>query len=86
MTSEELEILGRARRENPAANIANESFVCGTVAMLAITALDDEQVLERMTSDEARAQAAIYRTIVAFALRGAVLCERRAAQMQSVAA
>ena len=86
MTSEELEIWARARRENTAANIANESFVCGTVAMLAITALDDEQVLERMSSDEARAQAAIYRTIVAFALRGAVLCERRAAQMQSVAA
>ena len=38
--------------------------------MLAITALDDEQVLERMTSDEARAQAAIYRTILAYALRG----------------
>ncbi len=86
MTSEELEIWARARRENPAASVANESFVCGTVAMLAITALDDEQVLERMSSDEARAQAAIYRTIVAFALRGAVLCERRAAQLQSVAA
>lgn len=86
MTNEELEIVTRAKRANPAANIANESFVCGTVAMLAITALDDEQVLERMTSDEARAQAAIYRTILAYALRGAVLCERYAARMQNVAA
>ena len=38
--------------------------------MLAITALDDEQSLERMTSDEARAQTAIFRTIRAYALRG----------------
>ena len=35
---------GRQHRER--------SFVYGTVAMLAITALDDEQVLEPMTSDK----------------------------------
>lgn len=86
MTSEELEIMARAKRANSSANIANESFVCGTVATMSITALDDEQVLERMTADDARAQAAIYRTILAYALRGAVLCERYAARMQSVAA
>ena len=46
-----LEIVDSCKRANPAADIADESFVCGTVTMLAITALDDEQSLERMTSD-----------------------------------
>ncbi len=87
MSPEQVQALvARALEENPSARVVTltdetEADACGALVMagdyLSGTLLSD------MTADEAEEQAKTYRAAAAHSLKGAFLCEQRAAELRA---